>query len=269
MEKIVSRRAALVCAAIAVVFAVAGGIAYAAIPDSGGVYHACMLKAVGTIRIIDPEKQHCSTTLEVEITFNQRGQAGANGLNGTNGVDGKDGAAGADGKDGVSPTIADLGPGNGHCDHGGASITDATGKTIYICNGAPGAKGDPGSPFSGSFTSPNGQYSLNVSDTGVTIAHGPTKIELVGDDVTIRSNRNTSIQTGDNLTLKASSNFSLEGSATGSVKAGSILDLTGALVDINGSSCLPAARIGDQVTGIANPVLNGQIATGSLTVCIG
>ena len=68
------RRTAVAAAAI---FAVIGGIAYAAIPDAGtGTYHACMLKSIGTIRIIDPAKQSCSATLETEITFNQKGPKG-------------------------------------------------------------------------------------------------------------------------------------------------------------------------------------------------
>ena len=86
-------------AAIAI-FAVAGGVAYAAIPDSGtGVYHACMLKNVGTIRIIDPERQRCSSSLEVEITFNKQGPTGdpgppapGAGAAGEEGEDGQDGA---------------------------------------------------------------------------------------------------------------------------------------------------------------------------------
>ena len=60
------RHRRLALAAIAI-FAVAGGVAYAAIPDAGtGVYHACMLKNIGTIRIIDPERQRCSSSLEVD-----------------------------------------------------------------------------------------------------------------------------------------------------------------------------------------------------------
>ena len=38
----------------AALFAVAGGIAYATIPDSGNVYTGCMLKNIGTVRLIDP-----------------------------------------------------------------------------------------------------------------------------------------------------------------------------------------------------------------------
>ena len=103
-------------AAIAI-FAVAGGVAYAAIPDSGtGVYHACMLKNVGTIRIIDPERQRCSASLEVEITFNkQRGRPGDPGPTGPPGPPGSPGRDGRDGQDGRD-----------------------------------------GTPFSGTFTSPNG-----------------------------------------------------------------------------------------------------------------
>src|SRR5690242_8582077 len=59
--------------------------------------------------------------------------------------------------------------------------------------GIPGPKGDQGETgpqgpagvdgrsFSGSFTSPNGEYSLSVTDAGITFAHGATNsIALVG-----------------------------------------------------------------------------------------
>ena len=83
------RHRRLALAAIAI-FAVAGGVAYAAIPDAGtGVYHACMLKNVGTIRIIDPERQRCSSSLEVEITFNKQGPTGNPGPTGPPGPPGK------------------------------------------------------------------------------------------------------------------------------------------------------------------------------------
>src|SRR3977135_3180343 len=82
----------------AATLAVAGGIAYAAIPDAGtSTYHACMLKNVGTIRLIDPSLatnsllQHC-TALETEISFSQKG---------TKGDAGTPGAAGAAGGQGI------------------------------------------------------------------------------------------------------------------------------------------------------------------------
>ena len=88
------RHRRLALAAIAI-FAVAGGVAYAAIPDAGtGVYHACMLKNVGTIRIIDPERQRCSASLEVEITFNKQGPTGNPGPTGPPGPPGPPGEDG-------------------------------------------------------------------------------------------------------------------------------------------------------------------------------
>ncbi|MEA2509077.1 MAG: hypothetical protein QOG21_1159, partial [Actinomycetota bacterium] len=85
---------------------VAAGVAYAAIPDSTGVYTACKLNAAGTIRLIDPSLPstnvlgHC-TSLETLITWNQKGLKGDPGANGANG---SPGTPGADGKNGVSVT---------------------------------------------------------------------------------------------------------------------------------------------------------------------
>jgi hypothetical protein len=142
----------------------AAGVAYATIPDSSGVYTACELKATGTIRLIDPSLGsssllgHC-TSLEAQITWNQRGQNGANGTNG------------------ISPTVAQLPTGDANCPAGGASLTDAAGHVAYVCNGK---------SFAGSFTSPNGRFSLSVADDGVTILGPGSSINLSpSGDVTI------------------------------------------------------------------------------------
>jgi hypothetical protein len=66
---------------LAAVLAAAAGIGYAAIPDSNGTIHACMLNATGTVRLIDPSgnaddlRSHC-TKLETEVKWNQQGQPG-------------------------------------------------------------------------------------------------------------------------------------------------------------------------------------------------
>ena len=62
----------------------AAGIAYATIPDSGGVYTACMLTKTGTIRLIDPSLGSSSslgycTKNETQIKWNQTGATGAQG----------------------------------------------------------------------------------------------------------------------------------------------------------------------------------------------
>jgi type VI secretion system Hcp family effector len=84
---------------------VAGGIAYAAIPDGGNVYTACMLKSTGTIRLIDPSlpssnlMSHC-TPLEQQLSWNQVGQPGAAGAKGATGAQGAKGDVGATGPQG-------------------------------------------------------------------------------------------------------------------------------------------------------------------------
>ena len=77
-----SMRTLLVATAAALA---AGGVGIAgAIPDGNRVITACMLKNVGTVRLIDTSLpassvlSHC-TSLEREVTWNQQGLAGTNG----------------------------------------------------------------------------------------------------------------------------------------------------------------------------------------------
>jgi hypothetical protein len=81
-----------------------GGIALASIPGGDGVFHACMLKDVGTIRMIDPGKSgfkgRCSHS-EREITWNQKGPAGVQGDPGGPGPKGDKGDQGAPGAPGA------------------------------------------------------------------------------------------------------------------------------------------------------------------------
>jgi len=227
------RRLAVVTAAI---FAVAGGIAYGSIPDAGGVYHACLAKT-GAVRIIDTDTDQCKS-IETPITFNQKGQPG---------------------DPGTSPTVAQVAAGDPHCAAGGAAITDAAGTTAYVCSGANGkdgadgtngTNGTDGTPFSGTSTSPNGQYSISVTDTGVTISGVGTTVNL------------------------SANGLNLESSSSLGVKAGGTLVLSGALLTLNnsGPTCLRAARLGDSVLATSTnqgALSTGFIESGSPTVCIG
>ena len=177
----------------AIVFAVAGGIAYASIPDTGGTYHAC-LKQNGTIRIVDPAAEACNPANETEITFDKQGPQGDPGSPGT---------------PGARPTVEQLSTGDAHCSGGGAAITDANGSTAYVCSGQ---------TFSGAFTSPNGQYGISVQDTGVTITGpGGTHINLSGTELIIQSAGDLKVLAG----------------ASGLVKSTGALDLQGSTVNIN------------------------------------
>jgi hypothetical protein len=124
--------------------AVAGGVAYAAIPDTGtSTYHACMLKNVGTIRIIDPSLptssllQHCNANLETQITFNQNGPKGDAGPPGAVGPPGPQGAPGpnevADGAPCSIPGVT----------NGVLRITTNTDATLTMRCVDPAAEGDP------------------------------------------------------------------------------------------------------------------------------
>jgi len=106
-----------------VVAAVSGGIAYASIPDSGNVFAACMLKSVGTLRLIDTSLPasnlmgHC-TSLERQISWNA---SGAQGLPGPAGPKGDTGSAGPAGPKGDSGATGPAGPPGPKGDPGGGT----------------------------------------------------------------------------------------------------------------------------------------------------
>lgn len=258
----------------AVALLLVAGVAYATIPDGAGVYTACRLNGVGTIRLIDPSGpstsllSHC-TTFETQITWNQKGQKGD---------------AGSPGQNGVSPTVTQLSAGDSHCPAGGAAITDAAGTTAYVCSGQNGADGQS---FAGTFTSPNGQFSLSVANDGVEIVGPGTSIGIdgtggvtvKGDHVETVANNETvkiqdsrsemvgqddTIKVGGNRTESVSGNESIKVGGALSLRASAALNLDGSLLGLNsGPACKPVARVGDMVDPVAE-----LIASGSPDVCI-
>jgi hypothetical protein len=88
----------------------------------------------------------------------------------------------------------------------------------------------PAGTFSGSFRSPNGLYSLSVTDSGITLAGPAASVDV--------------------------------GASTVSVQGATTVSVQGAIVQLNGAGCRPAARLADAVSG---PV----IVSGSPTVCVG
>jgi len=75
-----------------------GGIAYASIPDSGGVIHGCYQKNNGNLRVIDSSGKGCTTSEKPR----DWSQTGPTGLTGESGATGPTGATGATGPSGVS-----------------------------------------------------------------------------------------------------------------------------------------------------------------------
>jgi hypothetical protein len=96
----------LLVAGVSVGALAAVGVAYATIPDGNGVYTACKLNAVGTIRLIDPSigetslLGHC-TSLETKISWSQSGTAGSPGPAGPQGPKGDQGDPGPQGQPGA------------------------------------------------------------------------------------------------------------------------------------------------------------------------
>ena len=160
-------RASLAIAGVACCAALAAGVAYATIPGGGGDYTACVLKNVGTIRLVDPSlpplnlMSHC-TSLENQLGWNKQGQAGPRGAKGDAGAIGPKGVLGPKGLPGL--------PGA----KGRSGDTGSQGTT--------GPDGD----FSGDFASPNGSYKLSVTDTGIELKGpvGSTKLGFLGWNLT-------------------------------------------------------------------------------------
>jgi hypothetical protein len=139
--------------------ALGGGIAYATIPDSNGVYTACRLNNVGTIRLIDPTAtpvssllNHC-TSFETQISWNQggptgpKGPPGDKGPAGDRGLTGDKGATGDKGPNGDSGAVGDKGATGDKGPVGDPGAQGATGdKGPNGDQGLPGSKGPQGDP---------------------------------------------------------------------------------------------------------------------------
>jgi hypothetical protein len=180
MNTLFGRRGRRLSVLVVAGLALAGGVAYATIPSSGNVYTACVLKHIGTIRLIDPTlpssslMNHC-TPPETQISWNQTGQpgpvgpqgpkgdtgaAGPAGPQGPAGNDGAPGAAGPAGQQGPKGDTGAPGPAGPQGPAGNDGAPGATGPA-----GPPGPQGDPGAPGSGALTA----YG-EVTATGAVVA---------------------------------------------------------------------------------------------------
>jgi len=95
----------LVLGAVVCVGLAAGGVAWATIPDSGGVIHACYQKNSGQLRVIDPSTGDSCSNAEKSLSWSQTGPTGPQGPQGPQGAQGPQGSqgpSGAAGQNGVS-----------------------------------------------------------------------------------------------------------------------------------------------------------------------
>ena len=147
--------------------------------------------------------------------------------------------------------------------------------------GPTGPQGPPGT-FTGHFQSPNGQYTLDVTDTGVRLAGpgatlqlGNGTVTIMATNVVVRSDVNTEIRSGATTMVRSGANTDIQSSASTTVNSSASTTIhSGASTSIEGSPVLlnggakPAARIGDPVQ--VDPASGaGVITGGSTTVLVG
>lgn len=110
----------------------AGGAAYAAIPDSNGVINGCYQKKVGNLRVIDSSAGQSCRHSEVPISWSQTGPQGPPGPQGPKGDTGATGATGPQGPKGDTGATGATGP---QGPQGPAGPTGATGASPDVYSG--------------------------------------------------------------------------------------------------------------------------------------
>lgn len=91
-------RPALGALAVVGALLLAGGVAYATVPDGNGVIHGCYGTKDGSVRVIDPGAgQSCDSKRETALDWNQTGPQGPQGVQGPAGERGPSDAWAVDG----------------------------------------------------------------------------------------------------------------------------------------------------------------------------
>jgi len=120
---------------------VAGGIAYAAIPDGGGAINGCYWNKDGTLRVIDTAAgQSCDAKKETAISWSHTGPQGIAGPAGPQGIAGAIGAAGPVGLQGPPGIEGPVGPSNAYTNYGeNQDITPVLTRTVASVTVPPGS----------------------------------------------------------------------------------------------------------------------------------
>jgi hypothetical protein len=118
---------------------------------------------------------------------------------------------------------------------------------LMAAQGAAGAQG-PAGTFSGTLQSPDGKYTLSVTNAGI-VATGPNgQFTLDNGGVVLKSGTTLVLDAGTNLDLKAA-NLDLKATASATIR--------GSITHIGCTGGVPAARVGSQVQ------VNGNVAVGA------
>jgi hypothetical protein len=271
--------------------------------DSNGVIHGCWTNAAinGTHAFVLQNAGTNCPAGTTAISWNQTGpqgpagQTGATGAQGPQGQTGQPGATGATGPQGPQGATGAQGPAG---PQGTAGTAGTNGNTVLNGTGAPSASigndGDfyidiaadvlygpktegawpatgtsligpagPAGTFSGQLASPDGQYSLSVTDSGIVLSGPVGSATIDANGVSINSTTGEVDVIGNGVRVRASTDLSAEAGANATLKGGSAVQVQAAgEIGLNGS-CAPVARVGDSVSGAGT---TGTISTGSPTV---
>lgn len=146
------------------ILVVSVGVAYAAIPASNGTINGCYSGGQGQLRVIDAESGETCKSNETAISWNQQGPQGIPGAIGPQGLQGIQGQQGETGATGATGATGPQGPA-----------------------GNAGEDGADGTPFDGTFTSPNGLYSLTVDNSGIELKSPGTSVKLTVASVSVQA----------------------------------------------------------------------------------
>jgi len=93
-KRLSGRAVAAAVLAVALALVLAAGVAWATIPDAGGVIHGCFKKLGGDLRVIDPAAGGACKSSETSLDWSQTGPQGPQGPQGAQGPQGPQGPQG-------------------------------------------------------------------------------------------------------------------------------------------------------------------------------
>lgn len=138
MKRMLVRPGVAVVLGLAALLA-AGGIAYATIPDSNGVIHACYKTTGGALRVIDSGAGGACNASETPVSWSQTGPQGQQGLEGPRGpsdvwfFDGSHDSQNIGGGGFVTLASLDL-PAGSYLVEGQTAVFDTSTGTKYGCD---------------------------------------------------------------------------------------------------------------------------------------
>ena len=204
INRFIRSRLAIAVTTAVLATGIAGTVAVASIPDTGGQFHGCYNNKTGALRVIDPSKSgtqgNCVTSpasqAETGITWNQTGPQGLAGPVGPAGPQGPKGDTGATGAMGATGPTGPTGANGNTVLNGTGNPPSTTGNVgdFYVDTAATvlwGPKTASGWPASGvSLIGPQGQTGPQGTPgtPGPAGPAGPSTAGPSGLDTTVVSN---------------------------------------------------------------------------------